>query len=72
MKIQKPNWTPADLYAKANRHRQLTDETINHDIDCDCNACMELFGLQTLLELFDEDENVTAVIEANKSREIKL
>lgn len=66
MKVTKPNWTPLELNEKANRHRDLTDETMYHEFDCDCNRCMELFGLQTLLETFSTDEIAGAVIEANK------
>lgn len=66
MKIQKPNWTPLELHAKCNRHRDLTEETMEHDFDCQCNGCMELFGLRKLIGLFSRDEIASAVIEANK------
>lgn len=64
-KIQKPNWQPIELNAKLNRWNELRYETENA-IDCDCNSCMEFYGLTQLLELFTEDEKAGAVIAANK------
>lgn len=65
-KIQKPNWTPIELNEKCERHNRLIDQTIDHDHDCQCNSCMELFGLRKLIGKFSRDEIANAVIEANK------
>lgn len=64
--MKKPNWTPVELDENYLRWRNLIDETGSHDAQCQCNRCMECFGLGELLNLFDEDEKVTAVIESNK------
>lgn len=67
---KKPNWTPLELNEKHLRWTQLGDETSAHD-DCDCNRCMEHFGLSHQLAGFTEDEMATAVIELNKLQETK-
>ena len=69
MNIQKPNWTPLELFEKQNRNRELMHETDSHQPDCDCNLCIEYFGLSELLQTFTEDEHAGAVIEANKRAE---
>lgn len=69
MKVKKPNWTPLELNAKADRHRDLIHETDSHPHDCQCNLCMELHGLDVLVNLFSEDEHAGAVIAARKKLE---
>ncbi len=66
MKIEKPNWTLLELSEKTNRHRELLYEVMDHDDDCQCNRCMECFGLGELVSLFSEDEHVAAIIAARK------
>lgn len=71
MKIEKPDWTPLELSQKTARHRSLLYEVMDHDGDCDCNKCMEWFGLGELTSLFSEDEHVAAVHAARQVEERK-
>lgn len=63
--IQKPNWTPIELHNNCERWKALMNETEDHD-DCICNKCMECFGLGEFMELFSEEEHVSAVNAANE------
>lgn len=72
MKNQKANWTPLELNEKYLRWEELTHETEAHYDDCLCDLCLECFGLNKQMEMFSEDEHVSAVIEYRKSLEEKL
>lgn len=66
MNIEKPDWTPLELSEKTARHRLLLAQVMDHDDDCQCNRCMECFGLGELTSLFSEDEHTAAVIAARQ------
>lgn len=66
MKAKKPKWTPIELYQNYQRWESLIHETDSHAPDCQCNRCMECYGLGELLRTFSQDEHAGAVIEANQ------
>jgi hypothetical protein len=62
-KIQKPNWTSAELLRNSDRWNRLRYDTADHEINCPCNLCIEDFQLQSFLACFTEDELVQAAID---------
>lgn len=71
--LQKPNWTAKQIVANLDRSDFLTNELQSHfeqKPGCQCNLCLELLSIDTLLDTFSEDELAGAVIEIRKQREM--
>lgn len=64
--MNKPNWTNSELLKNSLRWRDLVDITADHGFRCRCNLCLEALGLRANLDLFSEEDMVTAVNEANE------